>query len=295
MTVAARGLRVVLAADEAAGTRALQMLIRSPHQIVAVAAKPSPDGDDRSLQAKAHELGVPFIDARRLRNPEIAVELETDEPDVLLNVHSLTKVCAEVLDVFTVGAWNLHPGPLPEGAGINVPSWAIALGWSEHGVSLHRMTAEYDEGGLAYVDRFPIADNATGLTLSAECGSRGLRLVKQLVDQLADDPAGVPDEPQDLSRRGYYGLGQPGDGRVDWADEATAIEAHVRAADFRPFDSPWHAPRAEIDGVTYELIDVAIGEPTDNPPGTSRETDAGRSVAAADRWITLIEARKVSS
>lgn len=286
---------MVLAADEAAGARTLQLLSRSVHEVVAVAAKPALDGADTSLAAKASELEVPFIDARRLGKPELVPELAALEPDVLLNVHSLTKVCAEVLDAFPVGAWNLHPGPLPEGAGINVPSWAIALGWAEHGVSLHRMTAEYDEGGLTYEDRFPVSDTATGLTLSAECGSRGIRLVKQLIDQLADDPAGVPDAPQDLSKRGYYGLGQPNDGIVDWSQPAASIEAHVRAADFRPFPSPWRAPEATVDGDTHQLIEVAIGDPTDEPPGTSRETQTGLAVAAGDRWITLIETRRISS
>ena len=288
-------LRVILAADEAAGARTVNLLQRSDLELVAIAAKPPADEDERSLFAKGRALGLPCFDARRLGKLEMASELARLQPDVFLNVHSLTKVCAEVLEVFPVGAWNLHPGPLPEGAGINVPSWAIALGWSEHGVSLHRMTAEYDEGGLAYEDRFPIAEAATGLTLSAECGNRGLRLVKQLIDQLAADPAAVPDSPQDLSRRGYYGKGQPNDGVVDWSAPAAAIEGHVRAADFRPFESPWHAPRAEIDGGSFELVEVAVGEPTTEPAGSTRTDDERISVAAADRWITLIEARKVTS
>ena len=217
-------------------------------------------------------------------------ELTALRPDVLLNVHSLTKVCGEVLAAFPVGAWNLHPGPLPEGAGINVPSWAIALGWAEHGVTVHRMTAEYDEGEIAYEDRFPVAERATGLMLSAECGSRGLRLVKQLVDQLADDPDGVPRRRQDLSRRAYYGLGQPGDGVVDWTSTAASIDAHVRAADFRPFPSPWRSPRAEIDGRWYELIEVEVGDPTDATPGTVTLRGEHMTVAAADRWVTVVEA-----
>ncbi len=287
-------LRVILAADEAAGTRTLNLLQRSELELVAIAAKPPAEDGERSLFAKGAELGVPCFDSRRLGRPEMAAEFAALEPDVFLNVHSLTKVCAEVLEVFAVGAWNLHPGPLPEGAGINVPSWAIALGWREHGVSLHRMTAEYDEGELTYEDRFPIAEGATGLTLSAECGNRGLRLVKRLIDQLVDDPTQVPGTSQDLSGRGYYGKGQPNDGVVDWSASAASIDAHVRAADFRPFDSPWQAPRAQIDGSWFELVEVELGEPTDEPAGSTRTDDERIAVAAADRWITVIEARKVT-
>lgn len=287
------GLRIVLAADEAAGVRTLNLLTRSPHELVGVAARPVDPDDGTSLLARAEALGVPGIDARRLRRADVVPELVALRPDVLLNVHSLTKVCGEVLDVFGVGAWNLHPGPLPEGAGINVPSWAIALGWTEHGVTVHRMTTEYDEGEIAYADRFPIAERATGLTLSAECGSRGLRLVKQLIDQLADDPAGVPRLRQDPARRGYYGLGQPRDGRIDWTRPAAEVDAHVRAADFRPFDSPWPAPCTEVDGRRLALLEVAIGEPTDAAPGTTVADDGRLAVAAADRWVTLIETADV--
>ena len=199
-----------------------------------------------------------------------------------------------MLDVFSVGAWNLHPGPLPEAAGINVPSWAIALGWSQHGVTLHRMTADYDEGDIAYEDRFPIRDQATGLTLSAECGTRGMRLVGRLIDQLADDPSAVPRSPQDLARRGYFGRGQPGDGEIDWSQPAATIEAHVRAADFRPFPSPWLTPRAVVDGEWVELIEVAVGSETDGTPGASHADGDTVVVAAGDRWIELIETRRAS-
>ena len=281
------GLRVALAGDEAAGVRTLGILQRSEHELVVVAANPS--DDDRSLGARAAELGVTTIEARRLRSPETAEELAALEPDVLLNVHSLHKVHGEVLSVFGVGAWNLHPGPLPEAAGINVPNWAIAEGHTSHGVTVHAMTENYDEGSIAYEDRFPIKEGATGLTLSVECASRGLALVKRLCDQLETDPAGVPRIAQDLSRRRFFGIGQPNDGLVAWTDRAETVAAQVRAADFRPFDNPWQPPRAEVGGVTHLLREVAVGDETDASPGTVRHEDDELLVAAGDRWVRLLE------
>lgn len=285
-------LRVVLAADEAAGRRALKLLVGSAHEPVLVAVPAAAD-EPSALRDDATALGVPTIDARRLGSAAVASELSAVKADVLLNVHSLTKVCSEALDVFGVGAWNLHPGPLPEGAGINVPSWAVALGWEEHGVTLHRMTAEYDAGDIAYEDRFPIRDSATGLTLSAECGSRGLRLVSALLDQLAEDPSEVPAAPQSVDDRAYFGKGQPNNGRIDWTAPAERIEAHVRAADFRPFPSPWHPPVADVDGELVGLVEVSIGDVASVPPGTSRRVGTELSIAAADRWVTVNELRSV--
>ncbi len=285
------GLRIILAADESAGQRALRLIERSEHELVLVATSPTDAGT--AMRSIASDMAVPLMDARELSRPDSARVVEAAAPDVLLNVHSLPKVCTEVLDVFEVGAWNLHPGPLPEAAGINAPSWAVALGWREYGVSLHQMTPEYDAGHLTYEDRFSIRDNATGLSLSAECASRGLRLVAALLDQLAEDPGSVPHTPQELTRRQYFGRGQPNEGMIDWAAPASEIDAHVRAADFRPFTSPWTVPRARIDGELFDLIEVAIGDESDASPGHLRNENGMISVSARDRWIDVIKARKV--
>ncbi len=261
------------------------MLERSAHQIVAIAVQP---GATCTSTSGDHPM---TFDARRLRTADLAAELAAVRPDVLLNVHSLYKVHPAVLDLAAVGAWNLHPGPLPEAAGINVPSWAIANRHQEHGVTVHEMTENYDEGAIAYEDRFPIAEGATGLTLSAECARRGLRLIKQLIDQLAEDPALVPRRRQALELREFYGTGQPNDGVVDWNLPALDIEAHVRAADFRPFESPWSMPRATVGDRELRLARVTIGEvlsPTDTP-GDVQLDEAGEplAVASANRWVRL--------
>lgn len=295
MTAAADafGLRVVLAGDEAAGSRAMTMLERSPHQLVAVAAKSDGSDSRRSMWARAEAAGHTCIEARRLGSSEVVAELELLEPDVLLNVHSLYKVHASVLAVFRIGAWNLHPGPLPSAAGINVPSWAIADGHNEHGVTVHAMTENYDEGAIAYAERFAIKPDATGLTLSAECGSRGLALIKRLLDQLADDPGGVPRKPQDLARRHLYPLGQPNDGIIDWTAPAEEIAAHVRAADFRPFSGPWSPPIAQIGTERRQLHEVHVEDTADGPPGHVQRTPVQLRVASADRWVRIIDSEVV--
>jgi methionyl-tRNA formyltransferase len=284
-------LRVVLAADEAAGARTQELLERSALDLVAMAIQPGQSCPDRL----ATGTGAPAtFDARRLKSAELAAELGELRPDVLLNVHSLYKVHPEVLQVFAVGAWNLHPGPLPEAAGINVPSWAIVNRHREHGVTVHEMTANYDEGSISYEERFPIAERATGLALSAQCASRGLLLIQQLITQLADEPANVPRVAQDLSRRQLFGPGQPNGGAIDWTRTAAEVDAYARAANFRPFASPWSAPVAEVDGRVLALHEVTIDDPVsvDVTPGDVRLSGPDHavvSVAAVDRWVRIVE------
>ncbi len=293
------GLRVILAAEEAAGARTLRLLEKSPHHLVAVAAKPvasdAPSGASPTLLERAAAAGAATFDSRMLRTADIVPELRELAPDVLLNVHSLYKVHPAVVEVFSVGAWNLHPGPLPEAAGINVPSWAIADGFQEHGVTVHAMTENYDEGAIAYEERFPLRDGATGLTLSAECATRGLGLIRSLIQQLADDPSAVPHITQDLTAQRYYGLGQPNDGVIDWQQAASKIEAHVRAADFRPFEGPWKPPKACVGGELIGLVKVQVGDEV--APGTQAGQlavfDGRTAVAADDRWVHLVETEQL--
>ena len=283
----------MLAADEAIGPRVATLISRSAHDLAAIATPPSTVDNPRSLSSTARSLAIPCLDARQLDSESLVDDIRSVDADVLVNVHSLTKISTNVLDLFTVGAWNLHPGPLPEGAGANVPSWAIALGWESHGVTLHKMTAEYDDGHISYEERFPIAPNATGLTLSAECSRRGLGLLAQLLAAL-ERPTTVPAMPQERSLRRYFGRKQPHDGIVAWSWPASQIEAFVRACDFRPFPSPWAPPQATIGTTVYELLSVEIGEHTTEPAGTIMAGDS-LSIATADRWITLTEVREVET
>ena len=284
--------RVILAADEAIGPRVANLVSRSSHTLVGVATPATTNDGPRSLVAIASTNGIDCMDSRKLGGDDLVSQIDDLQPDVLLNVHSLTKISRSVLDRFPVGAWNLHPGPLPEGAGANVPSWGIALGWDQHGVTLHKMTAEYDDGDISFEDRFPISPTATGLTLSAECSRRGLGLIAALLEQLAKDPSAVPSTPQDTSARRYFTKQQPNNAMIDWNSTASTIESYVRACDFRPFRSPWAAPIAIIDGQRLELLSVEIGEQTQETAGSLRARDP-YSVATADRWITLTEVRKV--
>ncbi len=140
-----RALTVLLAAEEAAGARVLDLVAKSPHRLTGVCTS-SP-----AVEALSAEAGVPVHDAARVTEAGFA---EQAGVDLLLNVHSLHIVHPAVLAAPRLGAFNLHPGPLPEYAGLSVPSWAIYNGERSHGVTVHRMEADVDAGDVAFAERF---------------------------------------------------------------------------------------------------------------------------------------------
>lgn len=288
---AALPLRVVLIAEEAAGGRALRLLHDAPDvSIEAVLASPSRRGMG-SVWTMAERAGLPLVPAERVKDPALADELRARDIDLVLNVHSLYIVHPSLLGLPRLGAYNLHPGPLPEMAGLNVPSWAILLGHRTHGVTLHRMEPGIDEGDVAFEDRFPISHGASGLTLSLECVKRGIPLIERLLETVRSGEP-VPRRPQDLSRRRYFDRRAPDGGSIDFDRPARHIEAHVRAADYRPFPSPWGHPRVRGATGVIELVDVVLRPGTEgarplDAPGTVRHEGSGVRIACADGWIGL--------
>jgi UDP-4-amino-4-deoxy-L-arabinose formyltransferase/UDP-glucuronic acid dehydrogenase (UDP-4-keto-hexauronic acid decarboxylating) len=287
-----RPLRVVIVAEEAAGVQTLHGLsaLHPRPEITAVLTEAEPKTSRRPLVYEAaRSLGLDTWPAELVRTPELAVRLQEAAVDLLVNVHSLSLVHPDVVRAPRIGSFNLHPGPLPEYAGLMVPSWAIYNGEETHAVALHWMDDGIDTGPVAWMEWFALSDADTGLAVSAKCVRHGVPLVLKLVQTAALDPSSIPRTEQDLSRRRYFRSHPPQGGRIEWSRSAAEIIRFVRAADYGPFDSPWGHPRTlllerEVGVVRASRTTVLAGE----APGRVQEvTDAGAAVATADELVLV--------
>ena len=280
-------LRVVLVAEGAAGSHVLRALDESEHEVVLVVA--SDDGGSLSgVRRLAQSLGVSVVGSGELRDPLFEERIRAAATDLLLNVYSLHILPQNVVSAPRIGSFNLHPGPLPEYAGLNVASWAIYRGETSHGVTLHWMDDGIDTGPVAYSSSFPIGADDTGLTLGLACIRHGVPLVRALLDAAVRDPAAIPRRPQRLGSRRYFGREGPTTD-VRWSRPAAQIVDHVRACDYRPFPGPWPLPATRVRGRQVELVSAArSGKATDVEPGTVGPVDAaGAWVGAGDEWVVV--------
>ena len=286
-------LRLVLVAQEAAGARILKGLLSSPHEVVAVLQGGSEDSLSRApLSQLASEAGIPTAPAQLVRDPSFAERIRGDSVDLLINANALEIAVAEVLAAPSMGCFNLHPGPLPEYAGLNTVGWAIYEGAVEYGVSLHWMEPGIDTGPIALEERFRIDPNATALTLSAECTRRGVPLVFALLDAASRGVSEIPVVAQDLSRRRYFSSKDvPSQGRASWEEPGADLLRLARAFDYGPFPCPWGRLGATIAGTDVQLAGLAAtGEsrPTAVQPGEARlGTDGALWVACRDEWLAV--------
>jgi methionyl-tRNA formyltransferase len=275
-------LAVALAAEDAAGVQALRMLGRRDGvRLVAVFTGVASGASGATVAAAAAGMDVPVRDAGVVGDPGTGDWLGELGTDLLLNVHSLHLVAGQVLEAPRLGAFNLHPGPLPELAGLNSPSWAIYNGAAEHAVTLHRMAAGVDEGAIAFEDRFELGPHDTGLTVLTQCVRRGLPLLERLLDCAASGEP-IPAHEQDLARRQSFGHGPPEGGSLGWDRPAQAVVAFVRACDYGPFPSPWGRPRCAAGErrIGIAAAEVEAGE-AGAPPGTVTSVEGGDAVVAA--------------
>jgi methionyl-tRNA formyltransferase len=281
-------LGVALAAEEAAGVQALRLLAGREHRLVAVLTGSGPPGPGATVAGLAKKLEVPVRPAAEVRDPALGDWLRAQGTDLLLNVHSLHIVHPDVVEAPALGSFNLHPGPLPGCAGMNVPSWALYEGAESHGVTLHRMTAAIDEGPIAFSDSFQVGPDDTALTVLTQCVRRGLPLIGQLLAAAARGDS-IPAHAQDPTRRRWFGPGPPEGGRLGWDRPAHRVVDFVRACDYGPFRSPWGFPRC-VAGEQEVAIAAAEAVPgsVDAPPGTVIHDDGpGALVAAADGWVRV--------
>jgi methionyl-tRNA formyltransferase len=288
----AAALRVVVIAEEAAGVQVLRGLsaLQPAAEIVAVLTRSAAEGAARPVVYEAAQtLGLDVWPSASVRSAALATRLRSARVDLLVNVHSLYLVHPAIVAAPTIGSFNLHPGPLPEYAGLNVPSWAIYEGRRSHGVTLHWMDEGIDTGPIVWQERFAIEPDDTGLGVSGKCVRHGVPLALRVATLAAEDARLIPREEQDLTRRRYLPAGPPADGRIDWSQPADAILRFVRAADYSPFPSPWGHPRASLGGLNVGIAKAArTGVGAAQPAGTVAEvSDAGATVATGDELVLV--------
>ena len=279
-------LNVLLVAEESAGIQTLRFLDRSEHNVVAVLAS-APVSRGATVHSAASKLGLPVWPAELVKRPELSDTVREHEVDLLLNVHSLYLIRGEILAACRIGAFNLHPGPLPRYAGLNAPSWAIYHGEVEHGVTVHEMVPRIDAGRIAFQERFPIESGDTGFSLMAKCVRAGVPLLGKLADAAATGC--IPRLEQDATQRSYFD-GKPADaGLLHWTRSARAVTNHVRAADYSPFASPWGHPTNLVRDVRVGFVKARVsGRRATAPPGRVGEcSDAGVDIAAEDEWVVV--------
>ncbi|WP_078887602.1 type I polyketide synthase [Streptomyces sp. NRRL S-118] len=251
-----------------------EVLVAKGHRIAAVVTG---DATARSWAVKAgiphHELAEAVAIAPRL------------SCDLLLSVGNYAVVPEALLGCARRAAVNYHYGPLPEYSGLHTPSWAIADGAREYGITWHRMAEVVDSGEV--LRRVPVAigPEDTALSLGLKCDEAAVAGLAGLIDEIAEGRETAT--PQDSATRRYFSRHTqfPAEGLIDWSLPAERIAAMVRATDYGPFASPLVWPKVGVGGHFYAVREARFETAAacaGSTPSARTAPTAGAAASAAD-------------
>lgn len=264
-------LRIIYFGTPGFAVPALQALLRSRHQVVAVVSQPDrPKGRGQRMAATpTKELavlcGVPVLQPTRLKDDAFLAELAALRPDLGV-VAAFGRILPDALLALPrLGMINVHASLLPRYRGAAPVHRSVIAGDAETGVTIMRVVQELDAGPMIETATRRIDPDETSVEVERGLAELGAKILAGVVDRLADGP--VTEVPQDHSRATYAPKITRAEGSIDWSLPAAGIHNLVRGL------QPWPLVSVSLDGVRCAIHKTALL--TDGPPGLNPAVPPG--------------------
>ncbi|MGY6030618.1 bifunctional UDP-4-amino-4-deoxy-L-arabinose formyltransferase/UDP-glucuronic acid oxidase ArnA [Phytobacter sp. AG2a] len=228
-------MKTVVFAYHDMGCVGIQSLLETGYDIVAIFTHAEAPGENaffKSVARLAAEREIPVYAPDDVNHPLWIERIRKEAPEVIFSFYYRNLICREILELAPRGAFNLHGSLLPKYRGRAPLNWALANGETETGVTLHRMTARADAGGIVAQQRVAIAPDDVALTLHHKLCDAARALLNQSLPLLQSGD--VIERVQDEADASCYGRRTPEDGNLEWEKPATALHNLVRAV-----SDPW--------------------------------------------------------
>ena len=220
-------LRVVYAGTPDFAVPALEALIASRHDVVAVYTQPDrPAGRGRKLRpgpvksvALAH--GIPVEQPETLRESGAQARLAAYRPDLMVVAAYGLILPQAVLDIPRLGCLNIHASLLPRWRGAAPIQRAILAGDTSTGVTIMQMAAGLDTGDMLVKREVPIESGTTAQLLHDRLAAVGGPALLEAIDALVEGRL-VP-EPQDETLANYAQKLAKDEAAIDWTQPAAAF------------------------------------------------------------------------
>lgn len=278
MTGKSRPLRIIYAGTPEFAVPALQALIDSPHEVVAVYTKPDrPVGRGRKIvfsdvKQQALAANIAIEQPESLKAIEAQDTLRAYNADVMVVAAYGLLLPQAVLDIPTYGCLNIHGSLLPRWRGAAPIQRAIAAGDSETGITIMQMDKGLDTGDMLYKSTIPISHTDTGQSIHDALAAQGALDIMQVIDKISHSQQRLQGEVQDERLATYAHKLTKAEARIDWQDSAQHIDAKVRAF------NPWPMCYTHYHGKPMKIHYTSVkptNTDTDNGDTLKRSLTAG--------------------
>jgi methionyl-tRNA formyltransferase len=260
-------LRIVFFGTPAFAVPSLERLVELRHALVGVVTQPDrPRGrgqkvTDAPVKVAAVKHGLRVFQPVRLRDPAVVETLAGWSPDLGV-VAAYGKILPEsFLTLPRFGMINVHASLLPRYRGAAPVQRAVIDGVQETGVTIMRMVAALDAGGMFAKVTRPVGPDETSDVVERDLAQLGASLLIEVIEDLAMGTA--IEEPQNDALSTYASKITKEEGLIDWSLSATDIHNRVRGL------YPWPHAYTYLDNERLVVLRTHVAaEATSAPPGT---------------------------
>jgi methionyl-tRNA formyltransferase len=269
-------VRVVFLGSGAFAIPSFEALLEAGHAVAALVTQPDREkGRGRvlappPLKPIAVHHGVPVLQPRRIKEPEVLQSLRDLRPDVQVVVAYGQILPRAVIDVAPRGTVNVHGSLLPRYRGAAPIQWAIASGEKQTGVTTMFIDEGLDTGPILLQREVSIGAEETSPELESRLARVGAEVLLETLRGLENGTV-VP-RAQDHAAATVARILEKDDGRVDWARDAAVIAARARGF------FPWPGAVTRHEGRDLKLVRVRPDAEEPTPGGPEPGT-----VVAVDR------------
>jgi methionyl-tRNA formyltransferase len=282
-------LRLVFMGTPDFAVPTLVELVGGGHEVVAVYTRAPQPAGRRGLELtptpvarEAQRFGIPVFMPKTLKESDAAAAMHAHGADTAVVVAYGLILPKAILDVFPLGAFNLHASLLPRWRGAAPIHRAIMCGDEETGVSIMKMEEGLDTGPVAQERRVPIGPDATTGDLHDELARLGASLM--LVALGALERGSLHLTPQAATGVTYANKIGKDETRVDWRKPWHEVHNHCRG--LSPFPGAW----CELPGAGRVKILRTTKGSGDGQPG--RVLDDALTIACGSGSVRLVELQR---
>jgi phosphoribosylglycinamide formyltransferase-1 len=142
-------------------------------------------------RAKNHGIHTRVIDHRQFTtreafDQELLLCMQSFDPDYIVLAGFMRILGSSFIQANKNKILNIHPSLLPFYKGLNTYQRAIDNGETEHGVSIHIVTAELDDGPVLMQGRYPIEETDCPADLTRKGQGLEYQMYPELLQMLSE-------------------------------------------------------------------------------------------------------------
>ena len=280
-----KSLKIIYAGTPEFAVPALQALIDSHHEVIAVYTQPDrPAGRGRKIQfgpikQLAVEADIEVQQPLSFKDSDTIKQLADYNCDVMIVAAYGLILPQTVLDTPKYGCLNIHGSLLPRWRGAAPIHRAIQTGDTETGVTIMQMAAGLDTGDMLLKIATPINANDTSQTIHDRLANDGANALLQVLDSIDE----LNPQVQDESLTCYADKLNKAEAEIDWNQSAEVIDRMIRAF------NPWPVAFTLHEGKPLRIfMSQVIDKNTDKSAGSViAETGEGIEIATGDGVLSF--------